>query len=173
VLGACRHADSPPPLIAHAKRMKTIAAIASTLLLLGCAHAPVGTSDARAIAEAKAVVFSSALLEASESSWEGAKVENLVALYTDDATLFQPNGPPIKGKEAIRRYWSRTSDRRILKHQVVVEHAEYSGALLYEYGRFSGTFETNGVASVTTARYISVWRKEIDGAWRKHMDTWW
>jgi ketosteroid isomerase-like protein len=152
--------------------MKTIAAVASALLLLGCSHTPI-TSNARAIAEARGVLFSGAVLEASASSWDIAKVENLVAIYTDDATLFPPNGPPIKGKEAIRNYWSRPSDRRILKHQVTVEHAEHSGALLYEYGTFSGIFETKGVAKESTARYVSIWRKDPDGTWRKHMDTWW
>jgi ketosteroid isomerase-like protein len=152
--------------------MKTLS-IVCALLLVSCAHAPTAVTDARAIVEAKAALFSAAVVEASASAWSDQKVDSLVALYTDDATLFPPGAPVIEGREAIRRYWSRTPDRRILKHQVTVERAEYSAALLYEYGTFTGTFETKGIAKESTAQYISVWRKEADGSWRKHLDSWW
>jgi ketosteroid isomerase-like protein len=154
-------------------RTRAITAVASVSLLLGCSHAPVATFDARAIVDERGAVFSAAVLEASASNWDVANVERLVALYTDDATLFPPDGPPVMGKEAMSRYWTRTPDRRILKHRVTPAHAEHSGALLYEYGTFTGTFESRGVSSESTARYISVWRKDADGTWRKHMDTWW
>lgn len=154
-------------------RMKEIVLLVSALSLIGCATAPLAPVDARGIVEEKAATFSKAVVEASLSAWDPARVGQLVALYTDDATLFPPGEPIIKGKEQIKGYWSRTADRRVLKHHVTVEHAEQSGDLLFEYGTFTGTFERKGVAKEATARYISVWRREADGSWRKHLDTWW
>lgn len=83
--------------------------------------------------------FSQAVVRASESGWAASEVASLVDIYTEDAIMFPPKGEPIKGRDAIREYWSRTPDRRILEHSIQVERADMSGDLLAEHGRFSIT----------------------------------
>lgn len=80
----------------------------------------------------------------------------------------------LKGHDAIRQYWTRLSSRRILGHTVTVEHAEYSGDLLFEYGSFTLTHQKDDAEPKEgKAKYISVWRRDAGGEWRKHLDTWW
>ena len=98
----------------------------------------------------------------------------MVGFYTDDAILFPPKGEPIRGRDAIRAYWSRTSERRIMEHSIQTERADLSGDLLAEHGRFSLASQSGGSAPERgSANFISVWRRGADGIWRKHLDSWW
>ena len=143
--------------------------------LSACASVPpTPVENARHIVEAKGAIFSSAVTKASAAAWAPEEVEALVALYIPDATLFPPDRPVLKGRDAIRQYWTRTSSNRILAHAVTVEHAEYSGNLLFEYGSFTMTYQKDGATPKEgKARYVSVWRRDAGGEWRKHLDTWW
>jgi ketosteroid isomerase-like protein len=97
-----------------------------------------------------------------------------VGFYTDDAILFPPKGEPIRGREAIRAYWTRTPDSRILEHSIQTELAAISGDLLTEHGRLSLTSQAGEKLSERgSANFISVWRRSADGLWRKHLDSWW
>jgi ketosteroid isomerase-like protein len=118
--------------------------------------------------------FSQAVVEASRSQWAPDRVEALVALYTEDAILFPPKGDPIRGREAIRTYWTRTPDRRILEHSIQTERADISGDLLVEHGKFSLTFQSGTDAPASgTSNFISAYRRGPDGIWRKYLDSWW
>ncbi len=108
------------------------------------------------------------------SGWAKEEVEALVYIYTEDAILFPPKGEPIKGRDAIRAFWTRTADRRILEHSIQTERADMSGDLLAEHGKFSLTYQLGSNApEQTTSNFISVWKRGADGIWRKHLDSWW
>jgi uncharacterized protein (TIGR02246 family) len=125
------------------------------------------------IAGARGLEFSSAVVRASASAWAKTEVEALVNIYTDDAILFPPKGEPIKGREAIRAFWTRTADRRILEHSIKTERADMSGDLLTEHGRFTAVFQSGGnTPERSSANFISVWKRGADGIWRKHLDCW-
>ncbi len=141
----------------------------------GCSTARfAGTESADRIVREKAAVFSLAVTAASASGWSAESVARLVDLYTPDATIFPPKGATLKGREALLAYWTRPATNRILAHRVDVEHAEMSGNLLFEYGRFTLTYQAaDSDPQENTAQYVSVWRRGTDGQWKKHLDSWW
>ncbi len=161
---------------------KTLRAVAvcTALGVLGCGSLTRTSRMTEPNADAATVLndvgpsFSRALLAASSSGWAADRVEILVGLYSQDAILFPPKGDPIEGQAAIRRYWSRTPDRRILAHSIVVDSSEMSGNLLIEHGRFTQTRQISDKPPETvTVTYISAWRRDLDGVWRKRLDSWW
>jgi uncharacterized protein (TIGR02246 family) len=121
-----------------------------------------------------AVQFSAAVVRASSSGWAADQVEALAALYSEDAILFPPRGEPIRGRAAVRAYWTRTADRRILEHKVFPAHVEVDRRLATEYGHFEMTSVAgDGQPTKGRANYISVWKRDESGKWRKHLDSWW
>jgi uncharacterized protein (TIGR02246 family) len=125
-------------------------------------------------ARVRGLEFSSAVVSASTSGWAKEEVEALVNIYTEDAILFPPKGEPIRGRDAIRAYWTRTADRRILEHSIQTERADMSGDLLAEHGKFSLTYQSGSNAPERSpANFILVWKRGADGIWRKHLDSWW
>ena len=118
--------------------------------------------------------FSEAVLRASSSGWAPDEVAALAALYSEDAILFPPRGEPIKGRDAVRAYWTRTPDRRISKHKVFPAGIEIDRVLATEYGHFELTSVVgDGPPTEVRAHYISVWKRDAAGNWRKHLDCWW
>lgn len=147
---------------------------------LGCSSLPRAPQSGNPSAEAEQILddvgasFSGAVLAASASGWAAEPVEALVRKYSEDAILFPPKGDPIEGRDAIRKYWSRTPDRRTLSHSIAVDAAELSGNLLVEYGRVTLITQIDGKPPETiTLRYISAWRRDSDAVWRKRLDSWW
>ena len=103
------------------------------LLAVSCAPtpAPVGSGAGREAAglAARARQFSDAVVRASASGWNATDVDDLCDFYTVDTVVFPPKGPAIRGREAVREYWSRTPDRRILRHTIATERADIDGDL--------------------------------------------
>ena len=65
-------------------------------------------SFAAEVSRVRGQEFSQAVVRANASGWAAKEVESLVDFYTDDAILFPPKGEPVRGRDAIRAYWSRT-----------------------------------------------------------------
>ena len=155
-------------------------AVCTLFATLGCSSVtrapqnPAPNADIERVLYELGPSFSQAVLAASSSGWAVDPVETLVNRYSKDAILFPPTGDPIVGRDAIRRYWSRTADRRILAHSIVVDGAEMSGNLLVEHGHFTLTAQSGDTPPVTsTLNYISAWRRDSGGVWRKRLDSWW
>ena len=127
----------------------------------------------KAIAQ-RATDFSVAVVRASAAGWARGEVTSLADIYTEETILFPPRGAPIRGRSAVQEYWTRTPDRRILAHRVVPERIDASDDLVAEHGRFHLTSQVGAAPPVAdSATYISVWRRDADGVWRKHLDSWW
>lgn len=124
--------------------------------------------------EERVRAFSRAVVGASASGWADREVEALTAFYTEEAVVFPPRGDPLRGREALRVYWTRPADRRILEHVVRPERIDVDGGLAAEHGWFMLTFQAGSNAPARdSARYVSIWRRGGDGLWRKQLDTWW
>ena len=147
-------------------------------VLYACTHAPSTTPptqiDPVAAHAARATQFSEAVVRASASGWSAAEVAALSDFYTEEAILFPPRGEPIRGRDAVHRYWSRSPDRKILEHTIETERVDIDGDLAADHGTFAVTFQSGEEApQKSTMRFVSIWRRGSDGAWRKQLDTWW
>ena len=146
----------------------------SLTLLLGCASAkpPV---DAPTVDLAR----EEAAIRATDAQWLAAAkardVEKAISFWSDDATILQPETPPIVGKAAIRKYVAEafaSPDFSITftTDKVVVAA---SGDMAYETGTDTMTFRPpHGKLVTMRNRGVVVWRKQPDGVWKAAIDIW-
>ena len=152
------------------------------VLLAGCTpHSPnTGRLDAShqqtidAELRARANAFSAAVVQASNTQWSRPNVDALADFYTEDTIVFPPRGEPLRGRDAVRAYWTRSADRRILAHTIRPERIDVAADLVAEHGAFDLTWQSGDTpAQRGTSTYVSVWKRGPDGVWRKHLDSWW
>src|SRR5688572_13934749 len=90
--------------------------------------------------------FSQAIVEASKGGWTEEGVSRVVSFYTEDTVVFPPRGDPIRGERAIRAYWTRSPERRIISHSAVAERIHVSGDLATEHGQLRIVSQAGGSA---------------------------
>jgi len=122
--------------------------------------AALSPADADAIRAASAAYVQSA----SDTAWT-----QWAGLFTEDAIFLPPNTAARVGRAAVEA-WGRSfppiKDLRI-------EPLEVEGVadLAYVRGRYSLLVTLPGVAAVPdTGKYIEIWRKQGDGAWKLSRD---
>ena len=95
-------------------------------------------------------------------------LDRLASLYTSDAIALPPDGPMVKGREAIKQMWGTVAQQMGLKevrlHTLEFEQAGDTG---YEMGE--ATLAHAGGTAVV--KFVVVWKK-LDGQWRLHRDIW-
>lgn len=136
----------------------------------------VAPSTVRAELEARGRAYSAAVVRASASGWAASQVDSLTAFYTDSSIIFPPRGEPIRGRDDVRQYWTRSRDRKILTHRIVIEWVDVgeSADLAADHGRVEVTTQQDDDSAVVhRLTYISVWRRDRDGVWRKQLDSFW
>jgi ketosteroid isomerase-like protein len=93
-------------------------------------------------------------------------------LYSDSAVVLPPNRE-IRGRAAIRRYFSWRAPYRQLAHAMTSERLTVAGDLAIDLGTWSSTGQRGDDPPQTTSeRYLIVWVREHDGAWRILYDMW-
>lgn len=93
----------------------------------------------------------------------------MAALYTDSAKVLPPDGPIITGKAAIEQFWRAAAAKLDLKSVVLsTVDLDVTGDTACEVGEADLTLGSGAVK----VKYVVVWRKGADGAWRLHRDIW-
>ena len=135
---------------------------ASQALIAQTPH--VAAADTIAIAEV-ARAFSAAYIRGDAAA--------MAAAYTEDAVIFPDRVPAISGRAAIERYWTLPDKRRITKHLLRPSKVVVHPDVAYDYGTFEVAGETDGVPwGPSFGKYVVVWKKGSDGAWRMQLDMW-
>lgn len=105
-------------------------------------------------------------------------IESLIALWTEDGVLLQPNQEPLVGREAI---WSYMQD--VLEEQKKYEITEYVqhfeeikilGDWAYEWGTFHGAYRTlsGGEEMRQRSRLFRILKRQPDGSWKCARAIW-
>lgn len=108
-------------------------------------------------------------------SSEGRDIERILSFWTEDAMVYPPGLPVVRGKAALRSYvegalampgfhitWS-SSDATLSP----------DGRLGYVLGNNTVTMPgPDGQLTTTNGRAVTVWRLEPDGGWRCAVDIW-
>jgi ketosteroid isomerase-like protein len=153
---------------------KLIGHLAVFALLLGCAS----STPADAAAKVNLAKEEAAIRDTDVQWLAAAKsrdVEKSISFWTDDATILQPDTPPITGKAAIRKYVAEafaSPDFSInfAPETIIVDPA---GTMAYEIGHDTMTFRGPGGKVITAhTQGVVVWRKQPDGAWKAAVDIW-
>lgn len=142
--------------------------VAALLCLAGPAF-PQTEADSTAAAEGIALsaqAFSRAL--------ERGDAEGMAAQYVDDAVLVPPGGRMIAGRDSIRVFWTpRNPDFRTLAHSLTTDRLEVMGEVAVEVGTWRQEGQLRDEAARESAgRYLVVWRRQPDGAWKMQFDSW-
>jgi uncharacterized protein (TIGR02246 family) len=95
-------------------------------------------------------------------------LDRLASLYTPDAIALPPDGPVVKGREAIKQMWGTAAQQMGLKDvRLQTLDFEQAGDTGYEVGE-----ATLALADRTAVvKFVVVWKK-TDGQWRLHRDIW-
>lgn len=92
----------------------------------------------------------------------------LAAIYTADATLLPPAADPIRGREAIRRFWQAGLDAGIVGIRLQASALDYDTRLAYEFGSYELRLEPPASASVLDrGSYLLVHVRQRDDSWRR------
>ena len=94
--------------------------------------------------------------------------------YTDDARLLAPSAELLAGRASIARFWQAGIDAgvdSIELHALDLE-VQPGGDTALEIGRYVLRLTSpSGEAVVDRGRYLLVYRREVDGAWRRAAET--
>jgi ketosteroid isomerase-like protein len=97
------------------------------------------------------------------------QLEATVSYDAPDAAIYPPNAPTASGKDAIRavrQEYFATPGFVVTCHPVKIE-ASRSGAIGYTQGPYNLAFaDAKGNAIKDRGKYLAVWKKQSDGAWR-------
>ncbi len=93
------------------------------------------------------------------------------AVYTDDAKILPPDSPVLTGKQAAQALWQSFIDMGVKRVSLQRLELEDMGDRAVEIG--AATVEIEGEGGQTTqasGKFIVLWRRQADGAWKWHWD---
>jgi ketosteroid isomerase-like protein len=120
---------------------------------------------------------SDALL-AADAAWMKVYVakdlDKSVAFFDDEGSMLPPNAPIATGKDALTKLIGSAfafPDYKLGWHANKVGVAR-SGELGYTSGTYDFSFkDASGKTISDKGKYLTVWKKESDGAWKVLLDT--
>jgi uncharacterized protein (TIGR02246 family) len=147
-----------------------LVAVAALVLASGCAHTGANRGAAE-LAEVRAAI------EAANAEFARALVRGdapaAAAVFAEDAEIVPASGRGfVSGRAAIQEYQaSRLQARRYLDVAITTVQLGVSGDLAWETGTNRVTMQQGESPPVTvTGRYLAVWERQPDGAWRIQAD---
>lgn len=106
------------------------------------------------------------------AAYASQKAEALAAVYAPDGARLGNGGSVLRGRDAIAASVGRFMDQagpvavhlETVEVWVVSDRAYETGIWSYTYTPKSGTERTVG------GRYVTIWRRQVDGGWRIEAD---
>lgn len=102
-------------------------------------------------------------------------VDTIVKGWAQDAVMMAPGYPPLRGREAIRRYVEEALKVPgfSIRWEPLEVHVSGSGDMAYMIERNQITVHNDQGNPVTEYnKTVTVWRKEEDGSWKNVVDMW-
>jgi len=108
-----------------------------------------------------------------EEAFNGGDGAAVGALYTESAAVLPPDGARVDGREAIVHFWQGAIDAGLKDLDLQTVEVLDGGDLAVEVGKVSlSTTGSVGKAVPVAGKYVVVWQRGDDGAWRLHRDIW-
>lgn len=124
------------------------------------------SADEAAIREADA---------ASIKAIAAKQVEATMSYYEEGASILMPNAPIVTGREGIRRAWEQMfaiPGFTLAPKTTKIEVAR-SGDLAYALGTYQFMAnDSQGKPVSDRGKFVVVWKKQTDGAWKIAADIW-
>ncbi|MFQ5811370.1 MAG: YybH family protein [Armatimonadota bacterium] len=145
-----------------------LAGLALVLANTACqapARAPAGLSDEdKAAIEGVIQEYVRTAMAGDPDAW--------AALWTEDAVKMTPNAPALEGRQAIRDWMAGMP--ALTHFTAPVVDVDGRGDLAYVRGTFTVTMTAAEMPEPVTeqGKYLSILRKQPDGAWLIAIDIW-
>lgn len=133
---------------------------------LGGAPAPQDPASVRRAIEGTLAQFSAAMKRGDAGA--------IAAVFTEDAEYITPAAKGFtRGRAAIEAVFAaRFKAARFVDVSITTASVQVEGDTAYETGTRQVTVQAGDAAPVTrTGRYLTVWKRQADGAWRFHVDA--
>lgn len=91
------------------------------------------------------------------------------SVYTDDATVLPPDAAPVSGRANIQAFWTGAKAALGLTGVTLTTRSlEIRGDCAHEIGEAALKLPS----ATAVVKYVVVWHRQTDGAWRWHVDIW-
>jgi len=119
-----------------------------------------------------------AAIRAASAAWSQAAtakdLDKAVSFDADDALILPEKAPALRGNENIRKNWAPllALPGPGLSWQTSALEVARSGDLAYETGAYHFvTTDKKGKSADYNGKYLVIWKKQSDGAWKVAVDT--
>lgn len=148
-------------------RISPLAVLALALSSVAC-QPP--AQEAAGLSEEDVAALTAIMDEWARSSLAG-DVDAWASLWVEDGVKMNPNAPAILGREAIRESAAAIT---FTDFTILVDDVDGRADLAYVRGTFSATLTAEGMPEPMTidGKYLTIFRKQADGAWRVAIDCW-
>jgi len=106
-----------------------------------------------------------------EEAFARGDAAGCASVYTDDAKILPPDSPALTGKQAAQGLWQSIIDMGVKGISLQTLELEEMGDAAIERG--AATIDIQGEGGQTmqaSAKFIVLWRRQSDGAWKWHWD---
>jgi ketosteroid isomerase-like protein len=144
------------------------AALAATAIVVACApQGPGPLTDADKAAMQQVVDNALEIMTSATPDWTAF----VTGFYAEDVTVMPPNGPVIKGRDAIVAFLE--SFPPITEMKMERQQIDGSGTLAYDIETYTSMATPPDLAAIAdTGKLVWVWQKQADGSWRVLVEIW-
>jgi uncharacterized protein (TIGR02246 family) len=144
--------------------------LAATLLIAGltCCDKQSAPDEANEIAKIKALSATRA------KAFNEGNAGVIASAFTESGTLMAPGKKSTTGREAVRKYYQEIFDQYKTFLESGYEEVKVSGDLGYGVGfaKVKLVPHSGGDTLVSTAKYINILQRQVDGSWLTTHDIW-
>ncbi len=104
--------------------------------------------------------------------YNAGQLDRVLDCFADDAITLSPDQAPVRGSDALRRYYEDGFKREPIRNLVLTSiRVEASGDMLYDAGQWKQSLPTaDGKLQPFTGYYLAVYRK-MKGQWKVIANT--
>ncbi len=94
--------------------------------------------------------------------------------FDENAVILPSNMPMVKGRAEIEKTMAgwMESGWKMKEFTNTTTSVEGAGDFAIQLGRYFQTFVMDGKVMADTGKFVTVWRKQVDGSWKIAYDIW-
>lgn len=128
------------------------------------------TASAQTPADAEAAIRLQS--ERFSQAYVAEDFDALIGIYAADGMAAPSGRDFIRGREALRAYWTVPEGVDVTEHRAIPERIVVDGRHAYDWGRYEGASGPADAPRPFDGKYVIVWVLDDDGVWRIAQDMW-
>ena len=111
----------------------------------------------------------------AEKDMLAGTMDTTMAQYADDPISMPNNGPLLKGKSAIKEYYSKMMGTgfKFLKVHFMTDNVMAGGPYFFEVGTYTMTMQMGTMPEMSDeGKYLTVYERGADGKLKIKVETW-